>query len=299
MPKTSNRPSKSSSARPAGRKPAGKPAARPAGKSPASRTRSTHKKPQPSLWNRISAERKLDLLGVVLALVGLLTLLSLFSSNRSSVTGAWVGFLQSLAGWGMFLIPLGLIAFGLWLVFRRIEKFPAISAGRVIGSLLLYINLLAWIHLFTGGGWGKEMAGKGVAEGMRGGAFVDAGEFDGGFDGFLRVRFVQMKASEFVWRGWQARQLNRRKEPLPHPFFGGARIFLLQRVRQKDSGDVVLRPLLLMPRFELFDVRQQFRDDSLRQRHGAIFLAFAVMHGQDAGVEIEAMDAEIQAFEQA
>lgn len=168
MSKTSNRPSKSSSARPAGRKPAGKPAARPAGKSPASRTRTAHKKPQPSLWNRISAERKLDLLGVVLALVGLLTLLSLFSSNRSSVTGAWVGFLQSLAGWGMFIIPLGLIAFGLWLVFRRIEKFPAISAGRVIGSLLLYVNLLAWIHLFTGGGWGKEMIGKG---GWLGGAF--------------------------------------------------------------------------------------------------------------------------------
>ena len=143
------------------------------------------------------------------------------------------------------------------------------------------------------------MAGKGVAKGMRGGAFVDAGEFDGGFDGFLRVRFVQMKASEFVWRGWQARQFNRRKEPLPHPFFGGMRIFLLKRMRQKDSGDVVLRPLLLMPRFELFDVRQQFRDDSLRQRHGAIFLAFAVMHGQDAGVEIQAMDAEIQTFEQA
>ena len=29
---------------------------------------------------------------------------------------------------------------------------------------------------------------------MRGGAFVDAGEFDGGFDGFLRVRFVQADA---------------------------------------------------------------------------------------------------------
>ena len=108
-----------------------------------------------------------------------------------------------------------------------------------------------------------------------------------------------MKASEFVRRGWQARQFNRWKEPLPHPFFGGARIFLLQRVRQKDADEVVPHPLLLMPRFELFDMREQFRDNGLRQRHGAVFLAIAVMHGDDAGVEIEAMDAEIQAFEQA
>ena len=136
-------------------------------------------------------------------------------------------------------------------------------------------------------------------EGRRGCAFIDAGEFDGGFDGFLRVRFVQMKTPEFVRRGWQARQFNRRKEPLPHPFFGGARIFLLQRVRQKDAGDVVPRPLLLMSRFELLDMREQFRDNGLRHRHGAVFLAFAVMHGDDAGVEIEAMNAEIQAFEQA
>lgn len=136
-------------------------------------------------------------------------------------------------------------------------------------------------------------------EGRRGCAFIDAGEFDGGFDGFLRVRFVQMKTPEFVRRGWQARQFNRRKEPLPHPFFGGARIFLLQRMGQKDADDLVSRPLLLMSRFELFDMREQFRDNGLRHRHGAVFLAFAVMHGDDAGVEIEAMNAEIQAFEQA
>ena len=94
------------------------------------------------------------------------------------------------------------------------------------------------------------MAGKGVAKGMRGGAFIDAGEFDGGFDSFLRVRFVQMKTPEFVRRGWQARQFNRRKEPLPHPFFGGARIFLLQRMGQKDADDLVPRPLLEIQAFE-------------------------------------------------
>lgn len=164
MPKTTRRPAKSTSTRPSSRKPASKPAGRPA----ARKTRPAARKQQPSLWSRISAERKLDLLGVLLALIGGLTLLALFSTNRSPVTGWWMQALTNLAGWGMFVLPLGLIAFGLWLVFRRVERFPALSAGRVAGVLLLYVNLLAWVHLFTGGGWGESMRGKG---GWLGGMF--------------------------------------------------------------------------------------------------------------------------------
>ncbi len=159
MPKTTRRPTKSTPVKPSSRKPASKPASR--------KPRATAKK-QPSLWSRISAERKLDLLGVLLALIGLLTLLALFSPTRGAVTGWWVKALTIIAGWGMVILPIGLIGFGLWLVFRRIEKFPALSAGRVFGIISLYINLLAWLHLFTGGGWGETMAGKG---GWLGGIF--------------------------------------------------------------------------------------------------------------------------------
>ncbi|MGC8855527.1 MAG: hypothetical protein ACP5QU_01900, partial [Anaerolineae bacterium] len=38
--------------------------------------------PAPSLWARLSPERRLDVLGVAMALIGLLTLLSLISAQR-------------------------------------------------------------------------------------------------------------------------------------------------------------------------------------------------------------------------
>lgn len=129
-------------------------------------TRSTARasKPTPrkvSLWGSLSAERKLDVLGVFLALLGLLSLLSLLSGSNGSVTGWWVNFLQKAAGWGSFILPLALLGIGLWLVLRNIDRLPLLSAERVTGVLLLLVNLLAWLHLFSGGGWELAAAGKG------------------------------------------------------------------------------------------------------------------------------------------
>ncbi|MEW6503734.1 MAG: DNA translocase FtsK 4TM domain-containing protein [Chloroflexota bacterium] len=109
----------------------------------------------------LSLDRKLDLLGVFLAFVGLLTLLSLLSSQRSSITAAWISFLSRLSGWGAFLLPVLFIAVGLWLVFRSFEKLPRFSAERLTGGLLIYLNLLAWMHLIAGGEMELAALGKG------------------------------------------------------------------------------------------------------------------------------------------
>lgn len=129
-------------------------------------------KPAPrkvSLWASLSPERKLDVLGVFLALLGLLSLLSLLSGSNGSVTGWWVNFLRQAAGWGSFILPLALLGIGLWLVLRNIDRLPLLSAERVTGVVLLLVNLLAWLHLFSGGGWELAAAGKGG--GHIGGAF--------------------------------------------------------------------------------------------------------------------------------
>lgn len=118
----------------------------------------------------LSLDRKLDLLGIFLAFVGLLTLLSLLSSQRSAVTAAWISFLSRITGWGSYLLPLIFIAFGLWLVFRKFEKLPRLSAERVIGGLLLYLNILTWMHLFAGGE--MELAALGAGGGYIGGFFL-------------------------------------------------------------------------------------------------------------------------------
>ncbi len=105
---------------------------------------------RPSLGS-ISPERRLDVIGVAMALVGLLTLLSLLSSSRGSITGMWIGWLGSLAGWGAFVLPIVLIVVGLWLVFRNLEQLPRISAERITGMVLIYLNILTWLQVLSGG----------------------------------------------------------------------------------------------------------------------------------------------------
>ena len=124
------------------------------------RTRSTSKstkntvKPAFSL-GQISPERKLDIIGVFIALIGLLTLLSLISAERSQLTGWWVNALRWATGWGTFALPLILIAAGLWLVFRNIDQLPRLSPERITGILLFLGNILTWLHLAAGGGVGS------------------------------------------------------------------------------------------------------------------------------------------------
>ncbi len=67
--------------------------------------------PLPPLFD-ISAERKLDILGVCLALAGLVIALALFSLSRSSVTGALLSALDFLFGYGAYIFPVALILLG-------------------------------------------------------------------------------------------------------------------------------------------------------------------------------------------
>ncbi len=114
-----------------------------------------------SRWNKISTERKLDILGIVIALVGFLTILSLLSSQRSQVTGWWVKAISQVAGWGTFVLPLALAVIGIWLILRNLEELPILSIERIVGIVLLYFNLLTWLHLFGKGGWQLAADGKG------------------------------------------------------------------------------------------------------------------------------------------
>ncbi len=127
--------------------------------------RMTNKRQTPRLnLGSISPERRLDVIGVVLALVGLMTLLSLISSSRGSITGIWIGWLGQLAGWGSFLLPIALIIVGLWLIFRNLEQLPRISAERITGVVLLYLNLLTWLQILSGGNFDTafEKSGGGI-----------------------------------------------------------------------------------------------------------------------------------------
>jgi DNA segregation ATPase FtsK/SpoIIIE, S-DNA-T family len=123
-------------------------------------------------WNRLSVDRKLDIIGVVLALVGLLTLLSLFSPEHAAVTGWWVTFVTRLAGWGSFILPLALILVGIWLVLRNVERLPMLSTERMTGVVLLYLNVLSWLHLIPAVVY--QLDGWALAQTGEGGGFIGA-----------------------------------------------------------------------------------------------------------------------------
>jgi S-DNA-T family DNA segregation ATPase FtsK/SpoIIIE len=101
---------------------------------------------RPTFWETLSIDRKLDVIGVVLALVGLLTLLSLISAERSVLTGGLIRFLGQIFGWGVYILPAGLIVIGVWLVLRNLESIPTFSIERVTGVILLYFWLLTAMH---------------------------------------------------------------------------------------------------------------------------------------------------------
>jgi S-DNA-T family DNA segregation ATPase FtsK/SpoIIIE len=120
-------------------------------------------------------DRKLDILGIALALAGLLTFLSLISSNNSSVTGGWVFLLRQAFGIGLYPATLGLMGVGVWLVLRDFEHVPQFAIERVAGFILLLWNLLAWAHLiwiFAVDANALELAAAGQGGGYAGGAVL-------------------------------------------------------------------------------------------------------------------------------
>ena len=121
------------------------PKKRPAAKTTPSKKPASPPTPRP-VRQGISLDRKLDIIGVGLVLVGILTLLSLLSSNNSSLVGSWVSAVEWTFGLGSFVFPFALLVSGLWLVLRNFERVPQLALERLLGLILLFTNLLAVLH---------------------------------------------------------------------------------------------------------------------------------------------------------
>ena len=97
----------------------------------------------------MSLDRKLDLIGILMLFIGILTLLSLISASHNLITARWLTFLGRAFGWGAYLFPAGLIIVGLWLVLRSFQHVPHIAIERLLGVALLFLNILGWMHFFS------------------------------------------------------------------------------------------------------------------------------------------------------
>ncbi|HEX6270221.1 MAG TPA: DNA translocase FtsK 4TM domain-containing protein [Anaerolineales bacterium] len=128
--------------------------------------------PSLSWWETLTDERKLDVVGAVMALAGMTTLLILFSAQRSALTESLMRLFSQSVGWGVYVLPLGLIVMGLWLILRRIEKLPALSLERATGLILFFLWLLATMHAIVPLGMGEQAAQEGIGGGYLGNFFA-------------------------------------------------------------------------------------------------------------------------------
>ncbi len=94
----------------------------------------------------ISFDRWMDIIGVFVGLVGLLTLISLLFPGNSGLVSGWIETLDNVFGWGRFLFPIGLIICGGWLVLRKLDRVPRFGFERILGVTILFLVLLAALH---------------------------------------------------------------------------------------------------------------------------------------------------------
>jgi len=120
----------------------------------------------------LSLDRKLDITGVIMSVIGLLTLFGMLSANKGVWMGKWLGLLLDLFGWGGYVLPIGLFLIGMWLIMRNFERLPQFSPERAVGILLLFtcvltvlqflvilINRTGFFFLVTEGSGGGSVGG--------------------------------------------------------------------------------------------------------------------------------------------
>ncbi len=129
---------------------------------------------QLNFWQKLSVNRRLDVVGFTFAGLGFITLLILASSTHSAFTDIWVSFLTHTFGWGSWIFPIALMLVGIWLIVRNQENIPQVSIERITGITLLFLLLLPIFQIFTEDPYYKV-------------AFAD-GRIGGGYFGSLIMR---------------------------------------------------------------------------------------------------------------
>lgn len=133
---------------------------------------------QIEFWREISINRRLDIFGTVLGILGVLTIFSLLSENRSPVVKFWVGLFEHSFGWGAWVIAFSIIVIGIWLVVRNQESIPQLTIERVTGLAIIFLWLLPVLQLFT-------------TDSLHEVSFAE-GKIGGGYLGSLFMRLLQI-----------------------------------------------------------------------------------------------------------
>lgn len=102
---------------------------------------------EPRLPEKMSPERKADLIGIILISISLVSLvLTLTQVGEFGVW--WTNTMNHVFGWGAYILPLILIALGIWFMLYRNQNLPQVNPQRIIGTVYLFVNLLLWFEVF-------------------------------------------------------------------------------------------------------------------------------------------------------
>jgi S-DNA-T family DNA segregation ATPase FtsK/SpoIIIE len=113
----------------------------------------------PWTWKPMPHERKVDLIAGILIVFGLLIFISMITGRPGSFTEPVSNLFKQIAGIGAFLLPLIIFFIGLWLILRRSSKLPKLSTGRLVGIILLTLNLFTFLYVFTAPWYGSRISG--------------------------------------------------------------------------------------------------------------------------------------------
>ncbi|MCK4742115.1 MAG: DNA translocase FtsK 4TM domain-containing protein, partial [Anaerolineales bacterium] len=126
-----------------------------------------------SIQGILTRERKTNLLGLFLLVIGFLTILSLLTTHQGLIGSAWVRLLQQTFGWGMFIVPLALIIGGAGILLRKMRgRLPGIEPEKIVGSVSFFLLTLVLMHALLGAT--TFAIGKAIAKDGRGGGIIGA-----------------------------------------------------------------------------------------------------------------------------
>jgi len=126
------------------------------------------------LWNRLSNDQKLDIVGWILFFLALLTILSFISAQQGTLTEWWISLLAQTFGWGMYVVPLFFGGLGLWLILRRFEeRLPKIDPEQIVGVIAGFFIALMTLHLVVSFVW-PQIDFYRLGQGSVGGGLIGA-----------------------------------------------------------------------------------------------------------------------------
>jgi len=97
----------------------------------------------------VSVSVWVEIAGILLISVALVTILSLLSFNHGTLTGKWLDLLRQGFGLGTYILPMALAALGFWLFLIGLGHQIHVSLERLLGTVLLFLGGLGFLHYFA------------------------------------------------------------------------------------------------------------------------------------------------------